>query len=80
MEAPQRDFHHPYKPYDVQYDLMNAIYECIADEKIGIFESPTGTFLLYGEISHVSKYITRDCKPTRLMKLSTVYHIDSTFI
>ena len=39
----QRDFHHPYQPYDIQNDLMNAIYECIEGGKIGIFESPTGT-------------------------------------
>lgn len=38
-----KDFHHPYKPYDIQLELMNAIYDCIADGKIGIFESPTGT-------------------------------------
>lgn len=38
-----RDFHHPYPPYDIQTDLMNAIYECIDSGKVGIFESPTGT-------------------------------------
>lgn len=43
MAASSRDYHHPYKPYDIQLELMNAIYDCIADGKIGIFESPTGT-------------------------------------
>ncbi len=43
MAAPSRDYHHPYKPYDIQLELMNAVYDCIADGKIGIFESPTGT-------------------------------------
>ena len=43
MDVPSRDFHHPYKPYDIQVELMNAIYDCIAAGKIGIFESPTGT-------------------------------------
>ena len=38
-----RDFHHPYQPYDIQVQLMNAIYDCIAGGKIGLFESPTGT-------------------------------------
>lgn len=42
MELVKQDFHHPYKPYDIQYQLMKVIYECIAEEKIGIFESPTG--------------------------------------
>ena len=43
MEVLQRDFHHPYKPYDIQIELMNAIYQCASEAKIGIFESPTGT-------------------------------------
>ena len=43
MEASQRDFHHPFEPYEIQVELMNAIYDCIAQSKVGIFESPTGT-------------------------------------
>lgn len=43
MESSTRHFHHPYNPYDIQNDLMNAIYDCITEGKIGIFESPTGT-------------------------------------
>jgi chromosome transmission fidelity protein 1 len=39
----QRDFHHPYQPYDIQTDFMNAIYDCLDTGKVGIFESPTGT-------------------------------------
>ncbi|CAI5756368.1 unnamed protein product [Candida verbasci] len=39
-----RWFNHPYKPYDIQLQLMEQIYDCIDnDYKIGIFESPTGT-------------------------------------
>lgn len=37
------DFHHPYQPYDIQRDFMLALYRCLEDGKIGIFESPTGT-------------------------------------
>ncbi|KAF4554661.1 ATP-dependent DNA helicase chl1-like protein [Elsinoe fawcettii] len=37
------DFHHPYTPYQIQKDLMLALYNCIDQGKIGIFESPTGT-------------------------------------
>jgi chromosome transmission fidelity protein 1 len=38
-----RDFHHPYEPYDIQTDFMNAVYDCLEKGKVGIFESPTGT-------------------------------------
>lgn len=38
-----RDFHHPYEPYDIQRQFMNAVYDCLEDGKVGIFESPTGT-------------------------------------
>ncbi|TNV83211.1 hypothetical protein FGO68_gene2312 [Halteria grandinella] len=34
----------PYKPYQVQVDLMDKIYDLLkTDKKIGLFESPTGT-------------------------------------
>jgi chromosome transmission fidelity protein 1 len=39
----ERDFHHPYQPYDIQTDFMNAVYDCLEEGKVGIFESPTGT-------------------------------------
>ncbi|EUC46616.1 hypothetical protein COCMIDRAFT_35728 [Bipolaris oryzae ATCC 44560] len=39
----QRDFHHPYTPYDIQNEFMSAVYECLENGQVGIFESPTGT-------------------------------------
>lgn len=39
----ERDFHHPYEPYDIQKQFMNAVYDCLESGKVGIFESPTGT-------------------------------------
>ena len=39
----RKNFHHPYQPYDIQYEFMTALYECIEDGQVGIFESPTGT-------------------------------------
>lgn len=38
-----KDFHHPFQPYDIQQRFMQAVYDCIKDSKVGIFESPTGT-------------------------------------
>ncbi|QDS71585.1 hypothetical protein FKW77_006132 [Venturia effusa] len=39
----QKNFYHPFQPYPIQEEFMNALYECIEEGKIGIFESPTGT-------------------------------------
>lgn len=38
-----KNFHHPFQPYDIQQQFMQAVYDCIEDGKVGIFESPTGT-------------------------------------
>lgn len=44
-KAKECKFHHPFdKPYKVQMQLMEQIYDTIdGDYKIGLFESPTGT-------------------------------------
>ena len=42
MESTVKNFHHPYKPYDIQFELMNVVYQCIVEGKVGILESPTG--------------------------------------
>lgn len=39
----RKDFHHPYEPYEIQQEFMTALYQCIEQGQIGIFESPTGT-------------------------------------
>lgn len=38
----RRDFHHPYTPYSIQLEFMDALYEAVEDGCVGIFESPTG--------------------------------------
>lgn len=38
-----RDFHHPFEPYDIQKQFMEAVYQCLDNGQVGIFESPTGT-------------------------------------
>jgi len=40
---PPKNFHHPFQPYDIQQTFMQAVYDCIEQGKVGIFESPTGT-------------------------------------
>ena len=42
MKPAVKDFHHPYKPYDIQLELMNVVYQCVVEGKVGILESPTG--------------------------------------
>jgi chromosome transmission fidelity protein 1 len=41
----QRDFHHPYTPYTIQEQFMNAVYDILerGNGGVGIIESPTGT-------------------------------------
>src|ERR1700742_3925187 len=39
----RKEFHHPCEPYDIQREFMQAVYDCIEEGKVGIFESPTGT-------------------------------------
>lgn len=37
-------YSHPYEPYQIQVQLMDAIYDTLTNDfKIGLFESPTGT-------------------------------------
>ncbi|CAI7668065.1 unnamed protein product [Penicillium bialowiezense] len=38
-----QNFHHPYTPYDIQVQFMRALYTCLEESKIAVFESPTGT-------------------------------------
>ena len=46
LEAEKKNFHHPYSPYDIQLQFMRALYTCIEEGKVGIFESPTGWYRL----------------------------------
>ena len=47
-ESCSRNYNHPYTPYDIQIQLMDAIYNTIENGyKIGLFESPTEQVKLY---------------------------------
>ncbi|RAL08409.1 DNA helicase [Aspergillus homomorphus CBS 101889] len=43
MDTLTKEFHHPYSPYDIQLQFMRALYTCLEEGKVAIFESPTGT-------------------------------------
>ncbi|CAG7927856.1 unnamed protein product [Penicillium olsonii] len=38
----EHNFHHPFTPYDIQLQFMQALYTCLEESKIAVFESPTG--------------------------------------
>ena len=40
---PTHKFGFPFPPYPQQHDLMTALYSCLDEGGVGIFESPTGT-------------------------------------
>lgn len=53
-------YNHPYEPYDIQMQLMTSIYEDLLSSsanKIGFFESPTGTGKTLSLICSVMSYI-----------------------
>lgn len=53
--ANSRDYHHPYEPYAIQQQFMDAVYECLEEGKVGIFESPTGVmFVVFQAVDAVS--------------------------
>ncbi|KAG1310063.1 hypothetical protein G6F64_004834 [Rhizopus arrhizus] len=43
MSTTSDSFGFPFEPYPIQKDFMNSLYNALSQEKIGIFESPTGT-------------------------------------
>ncbi|CAG9312683.1 unnamed protein product [Blepharisma stoltei] len=53
----EQTFNFPYKPYDVQLDLMNELYRTLDTKKVGIFESPTGTGKSLSIISSSFKWL-----------------------
>lgn len=42
LETPDL-FDFPFKPYTIQHEFMHNLYKVIENQRIGIFESPTGT-------------------------------------
>ncbi|KAJ5219809.1 Helicase-like DEXD box c2 type, partial [Penicillium chermesinum] len=39
----RNEFHHPFTPYDIQLQFMQALYTCLENGKVAVFESPTGS-------------------------------------
>ena len=48
---PPDKFPFPFEPYEIQKDFMQALYKCIENKQVGIFESPTGITLKQSNIS-----------------------------
>ena len=45
-KRPREDLHpfgFPFPPYDLQVNFMKALYQCLEEGGVGVFESPTGT-------------------------------------
>lgn len=40
---PPETFNFPFEPYPIQHNFMKQLYSAIENNKLGIFESPTGT-------------------------------------
>lgn len=40
-------FNFPFKPYNIQLNLMERIYETLQNKQIGIFSSPTGILIAF---------------------------------
>ena len=45
------EFKFPFTPYPIQIDFMRQLYETVEAGKVGIFESPTGTGILWNHFS-----------------------------
>lgn len=45
MSTTLDSFGFPFEPYPIQKDFMSNLYNALSQEKIGIFESPTGTVM-----------------------------------
>ncbi|KZS97147.1 DNA repair helicase [Sistotremastrum niveocremeum HHB9708] len=58
LETPSEFPSFPFTPYDIQLDLMKALYCAIEERKVAVIESPTGTgktlSLLVGALSWLS--------------------------
>ena len=51
------DFPFPFEPWPIQKQFMHKLYETISANKIGIFESPTGTGKSLSLICSVGKWL-----------------------
>lgn len=73
-----RDYSHPYKPYKIQNDLMEEIYDTIAGGfKVGLFESPTGTGKTLSIICATMTWL-REFKSNNDADLSTSKDVDTS--
>ena len=60
----QPSFPFPFEPYDIQTKFMKELYFTIENKKLGIFESPTGTVILFCLV--ISSKIKKNPYPLKL--------------
>lgn len=61
MDPQAKNFHHPYSPYDIQLQFMQALYDCLEGGKVAVFESPTGEFASIYMVSFDANIDNRYC-------------------
>ncbi|KKZ66432.1 chromosome transmission fidelity protein 1 [[Emmonsia] crescens] len=65
MGSEEKNFHHPFIPYDIQRQFMQALYDCIEEGKVGIFESPTADGEPEWILEHSRREKTRSVREKR---------------
>lgn len=56
LQTPEK-FDFPFEPYTIQHEFMRQLYKVIEHQKLGIFESPTGTVSIYFQFHCVVKLV-----------------------
>ncbi|OJD19876.1 hypothetical protein AJ78_00236 [Emergomyces pasteurianus Ep9510] len=65
MSPAEKNFHHPFIPYGIQRQFMQALYDCIEEGKVGIFESPTADGEPEWILEHSRREKTRSARERR---------------
>lgn len=78
--TPPDDFNFPFKPYEIQRSFMKSLYQVLANEKIGIFESPTGTGKSLSLLCATFKFIQDHDEQTENDLRSSIENLNSEIL